>query len=93
MLKEEIQIFFFRDEYFAKAYNNESLMKLLKRESQRTTNIIICTAVFVIVLPDAVIACMVCWFFYSNSYEISNWHKKWKITHQLCFHLQYYLLL
>lgn len=66
-----------RDESDAKAYSEDSLKDLFRRSSQRTTNIIICTAIFVVFLSFAIIALILCSSSYTKSY------KKWKLLEKV----------
>ena len=66
------------DTYNAKAYNKESLMTLLNKNAKHTSNIIICTAIFVISLPAIIITIMLVTFFCSKSHRGSQWVHKVK---------------
>ena len=60
----------------AKAYSLESLANLLQRNSGRTTNVIICTSIFVITLACFIVVTMLFLFFRLESHTKSSWIKK-----------------
>ena len=67
-----------RDTDSAKAYSEDSLKKLFQRYSGRTTNIIICTATFVVILSFAIIALILFSSFCTESYKKSKLLEKVK---------------
>ena len=60
----------------AKAYSLESLANLLQRNSGRTTNVILCTSIFVITLACFIVVTMLFLFFRLESHTKSSWIKK-----------------
>ena len=54
----------------------ESLERLLQNNSGRTTNVIICTAIFVIVLACFIVVTLLFVFFHLESHTKSSWIKK-----------------
>ena len=65
-----------RDEYFAKAYNQETLKKVFESQSNRIGNIIICASFFVIFISVILVLLLVLIFFSSKSHSKSEWIEK-----------------
>ena len=76
-----------RDSYTARAYSKESLSALLEKDHGRITNIIICTAVFVVTLSFIVIIMVLGYFFCTRSHSSSNWAVKVKKHYSAVFAL------
>ena len=65
-----------RDEYFAKAYNQKTLKKVIESQSNRIGNITICASFFVIFISIALVLLLVLIFFSSKSHSKSEWIEK-----------------
>ena len=80
-----------RDEYFAKAYNQETLKKVIESHSNRIRNIIICASFFAIFISVTLVLLLVLIFFSSKSHSKSEWIEKVNKQNQqsfllLCYH-------